>query len=90
MLQQIIANHQIDTTIQQKKTVLSRLKFTSRIPLITEIPSTLSRPRSNRLATTMTRSKIFHPLPKYSLLNAANFKIASRRKKVVKTCNRLL
>ena len=60
-------------------------ELTSLIPLITEIPSTLSRPRSSKLATTMTRSKMFHPLAKYSLLRAANFRIASNRKNVVKT-----
>ena len=39
---------------------------TSLIPLSTEIPSTLSRPRSTILAATITRSKIFQPFPKYS------------------------
>ena len=43
-----------------------RLSLTSRMPLRTEMPSTDSRPRSRRLATTMVRSKMFHPLPKYS------------------------
>ena len=62
-----------------------KLKLTSLIPLITEIPSTLSRPRSSRLATTMTRSKMFQPLAKYSLLRAASFRMASNRKNVVKT-----
>ena len=52
---------------------------------MTEMPSTLSRPRSSKLATTITRSKMFQPLAKYSLLSAASFKMASNRKNVVKT-----
>lgn len=60
-------------------------ELTSLIPLITEMPSTLSSPRSRRLATTITRSKMFHPLAKYSLLSAASLRIASKRKNVVKT-----
>ena len=56
------------------------------MPLITDIPSTLSKPKSRRLATTITKSKMFQPLAKYSLLRAASFKMASNKKKVVKTC----
>jgi hypothetical protein len=49
------------------------------------MPLTLSTERSIKLATTMMRSKMFHPLEKYSLLMASNLSRASRVKKAVKT-----
>lgn len=60
-------------------------KLTSLIPLSTDMPLTLSTDRSIRLAITMIRSKMFQPLPKYSLLKAKSFKTASNVKNDVKT-----
>ena len=66
--------------------VTFKCQFTRRTPLRTEMPLTLSTDKSTNDAITMMRSNMFHPLQKYSLLSAINFKQASRVKKEVNTC----
>ena len=63
----------------------SYLLLTSLMPLRTDIPLRFSAKMSTRDATTMTRSKQFQPLSKYSLDSATNLSAASVVKKVVKT-----
>ena len=75
------------TKVREKFRNQKKIAFTltRRIPLRTEIPLTLSTDKSTSDAITMMRSKMFHPLQKYSLLRAINFRHASRVKNEVNT-----
>lgn len=62
------------------------LIFTSLNPRSTDKPSTSSKIKSNTLAETIIKSKIFQPFVKNSLLRAISFIVHSKVKMEVNTC----